>query len=64
MSQTCLENVGPTCWTHLPQCVQHVGPTLTKCNDIVMTSLIACSCVAFQTFFTCDHGGQTNFLKL
>ena len=47
-------------WTRLRQCVQHVGPTFRKCNDIVMTSLIACDCVAFESFFTRDHGGQTN----
>ena len=35
-------NVGPAWRTHLRQCVQHVGPTFRKCNDIVMASLITC----------------------
>ena len=45
-------NVGPTCWTRLYQCVQHFGPTFRKCNDIAMTSLITCDCVAFESFFS------------
>ena len=44
-------NVGPTCWTRLRQCVQHLVPTFRKWNDIVMTSLIACDCVAVESFF-------------
>ena len=44
-------NVGPTSWTRLRQCVQHVGLTFGKCNDIISTSLIACDCVAFESFF-------------
>ena len=43
-------NTGPTCWTRLHQFVQHVKLTFTKCNDILMTLLIACDCVAFETF--------------
>ena len=35
--------------------VQHVGPTFIKCNPIVMTSLMAYNCVAFESFFTRDH---------
>ena len=30
--------------------VQHVGAKFRKCNDIVITSLIACDCVAFECF--------------
>ena len=43
--------VGPTWWTHLCKCVQHVGPTFRKCNDIVIASLIASDCVAFESSF-------------
>ena len=42
--------VGPIWWTHLCQCVQHCH-TFRKCNDIVITSLIASDCVAFESSF-------------
>ena len=58
-----LLNFGPTCWTRLRKCAQHVGPTFRKCNDIVMNSLIACDCVAFESFFHSQSWQKNKCLK-
>ena len=57
-------NVGPTCWTRLGQCVQHVGPTFRKSNDFVMTSLIVCDCVVFKSCFHLRSFRTNKCLKL
>ena len=57
-------NVGPTCWTRLRQCVQHVGSTFGKGNDVVMTLLTACDCVAFESFFDTRSWRTNKCLKL
>ena len=56
-------NVGPTCWIRLRQCVQHVGPIFRKRSDIVMTSLIACNCVAFESFFSVEIMADKQMFK-
>ena len=56
--------VGPTCWARLHQCVEPLGPTFRKYNDIVMTSLISCDCVAFETFFHSRSWRTNKCLKL
>ena len=57
-------NVGPTCWTRLGQCVQHVEPTFRKCNDFVMTSLFVCDCVVFKSCFHLRSFRTNKCLKL